>query len=335
MDSELRGIIFDGDIYFERNPLDLFFKVFSAKKVVGRDGTEELFVIDENSKLWLLLRNEDGDEDAVVPFLITSKIKVIDVTRNNGILVLLSERGDLYHVYIHENIDIRSNREPNIKIMDMKQKFKYINSGESDILVAIDREGNLWCDDQEFLLGAPAPAPTERKLIQCTSGIDFIQAEFGRENLVCLDSEGVLYVVGTNQSDQLCCLNKPILKLTEVVNGTQFKKISVDDNYTALIDFDDNLWICGTPVFTGGRKDERLVKVLSNVKDVSVGPLYIIAQLLDDSISVMSYQKWIDERPANFNRNQFYIIDQMKADKLFNNMNLVEIRFGKTKLAME
>lgn len=317
MDPELRGIIFDGDVYFTDKPLDLPFKVLFAKKVYSQTHNRwNFYVIDSNYQAKIIF-----EDDGLKIQSMSEEIKVIDIAIKGVEIFLLSGEGDLY---------FRNESSDDLIAINRGTKFKHINSGFRGELIAIDVNGNIWTDNPYIISNNYSfEDEDDEKLIQCTSGFNFIQVEFSDDNIVCLDSEGSLYIVGNNSLNELCCMTEKIERLTKVISDVKFRKIAKSAHFTALIDFDNGLWMCGNTPFVHLKpfyrphleteKDRLLRKVLLDVKDISVGPLYIIAQLLDDSIKIATRKAWPNEN-YYIDHRHFYTVNGMIADKLFNNM---------------
>lgn len=320
MDPELRGVIFDNKIYFGREPLDLPFYVKLAKII---DETE-LYIIDTNNNLWLCVsENHDKDvfeydeNEMAKPVLtqITKGLNVVDVIQNvrSSILILTADGKLFFHDFVYFD-------EIKLGVELVSISFK------REKIIGIDREGNLW------------KGTTFENFKQYTKDIRFLQAETNDDNLICLNDEGYLYVMGTNRNYDICCDEQLIPVLTKISTPIQFKKIFRERLFTAFIDTENNLWLCGHPFLSIGIRqrldaDLKLHFVIANVADVSIGRKYLMAHLLDGTLMIYSSKPWPINDNGNFSPDTFNVVNGIEVDRLFNNMDTRDRRFRKTKSA--
>lgn len=228
MDPLLSRFIFDKNTYPGSHlPIVVTF----TKKIPG---DEFFFLIDDQNSLWICSLDPE-----LAVFLVTDKVKVIDVCNYGDNLIVLSDDGDLYFIY-----DYFQKGGYNIGKIDIDAKFISINSGGDGWISAIDIFGNLWSNYIGFF-GSPLNY-NYINLIQYTKDISFVQAEYGTENLMCLDGGGNLYCIGNNYYYDLILDQITIEQLTKLTCPIKFRKISKQFLYTLLIDVENNLWICGT-----------------------------------------------------------------------------------------
>lgn len=199
-------------------------------------------IIDNENNLWLCSINpntnrllDEYNNITIIanPTLLTDKVKVVDVCQYGPNLIILSKDGDLYFMHDYKKIG-------NIEKLDIDTKFVSINStgtfrGVNILVVAIDDRGNLWSNSDNFL----GPAMTKYyshhvnkfntdvgqfKFKQCTTDINFVQAEYGGDNLMCLDNEGDLYCIGRNYSYDLILNRKKIYEFTKISLPIKIRK---------------------------------------------------------------------------------------------------------------
>lgn len=325
MDSP--GIIFNNELYFNRDPSNLGINVFSAKTMISEKSVDSrrLYVIDTEDAAWEVSYKNGSykaykDDEIDVPIIDIA----VSLDRNNT--CILTREGDIF---------ISTYSQTEYRQLNLGTKFKSIHSGFRHELIAIDVNGNLWSN------GIPLEEKKKdvgTNLIQYTKNIVFIQAEFGADNLTCLDVEGNIYVLGDTSAHDLLSFGGDTDVFKKVSSPIKFRKISKAFVYTALIDVNDNLWICGRyfglKENTGSnfRDYFKLKYYLPNVKDIAVSDDYILVQLFDNSLMISSTKPWPDRE--NFIEGEFTAIEAMKADKLFNVMNK-EKRFNRTKSAMK
>lgn len=331
MDPGLRGVINEGAIYFGKTALNLPFKVVSAKKVYSKMHDVWMFyVIDINHQAWVIYNNGNSY------FLVTDTIKVIDIAIVGNLTVILSDDGKLF---IQEE-EVFNHYPNELTEINIGTSFISVSSGFHDELVAIDVDGNLWTHNPGLFSNNYVDKVNlfeTQMLIRCTNGFNFIQVEFGEYNIICLDSEGSLYVLGDNSNHELCCINENIDTLTKILVDIKFRKIARTSYFTALIDFEDNLWVCGIDPSKDDHDPEAedeaeevflSRKALSDVKDIYVGNHYIIAKLSDNAVVIVSGNPWPTHSQPIVG---FNIVEDMRADKLFNNMDPGRKRFTNTK----
>lgn len=316
MDLFQRGFIFDGKIYFGKNPYDLPMKVISVKSYPDR-----LYIIDENGGLWLF--DYDPNVENVQARLkhLVDNIRIMDVCEyGEKELIVLSEEGDLYLYYGGKKLER----------IYTDAKFMVINSSLESYVVAIDVNGNLWSRDIIFLK-KPYISSGKIDLVQCTDMIKFKQAEYGIGNLICLDEDGNLYCIGSNTNKDLIVDIPYINGFTKLNCNKKFKKIIKSNDYTALIDVKNDLWICGKYFRTLVTDPmSRPIKIAENVLDVSVGQSHIFIKLSDDKLIIDSIYTWPIVKGVNrqvdsyetmdIGSERYSILEGMHAYKFFNNM---------------
>lgn len=348
MDNFDRGFITNGNIYFTDNPVQrLPMKVISVKIM-----SFAMYIIDEENNLWYgyVTTNSEGNFDEygdvimVLEFeLLIYEVKVADICEYGQDLIILSKEGELYSM---NNPKGRGSLEK----IDIDAKFVSINSeGESMLggavaIVAIDTRGNLWSNQINFIEDEQGYLNHVQRidLQQRTQDIYFEQAEYGNKNLMCLDNEGDLYCVGKNTSNDLIVDEENVNQLTKILFPTKFRKIFKTREYTALIDVDNSLWICGkhfsyiqmldrmgVPISQRDYNTPR--KILENVDSVSGSIDHTLVKLLDGTLMIDTADQII--RNADHIPGTYLILEDMTADKLFNHIDRPVVRFFRTKSA--
>ena len=249
--------------------------------------------IDEAGNLWAWGDNGSGQlgdgttEDKTTPVQIKAGTTFKAISTGDRHSLAIDEAGNLWSWGNNQNGKLgdgtTENKTTPIQIKE-GTKFKAISAG-SNYSLAIDEAGNLWAwgDNSYGQIGNGSAEGIITTPVQIKNETTFQEIAVGNDHSLALDTEGNLWVCGSNSYAQIGNVNAgAVLNKTE----HKFEKISIrrSARHSLAIDGEGNLWAWGDnglgQLGDGTTEDKRIpvqIKAGTKFKEVSAGDSHSLA----------------------------------------------------------
>ncbi len=216
------------------------FKMISGNLAIDSEG--DLFY------LWYSMDDEDNiiGRASIIPN--SDKVKYVSASTRNENRMVIDSEGNLWsYIFIadHTEDELIMTDIEKTPIMEGK-KFKTVDVGETDYVMAIDEDGNLWSwgNNDRGQLG---DGTTEDRVTpaQIMSGIKFQSVSAGNSHAMVIDEDGNLWGFGANsavQSDNNAIPSQimPEMKFQSAVASSYSDYNRIENS---VIDSEGNLWM--------------------------------------------------------------------------------------------